>query len=184
MTSFGSNVDSLLSALPLALSDYMLVSPLYALGSGVAALAEVVQETTQAQDAGDQTLALTDLSNAPAAIVDGFLNGYNGPDSDLFHGTPYGLLTYAGGPNGPDGTFQLLLDAEGDLAEEIKPFTAPASAAVSPLEFSVSSAQLAGALDGFDTAALLDAGHLSADVGGIFGQLAADLGAIASGLIS
>lgn len=129
---------------------------------------------------GDYGQVLTDMLYAPATITGGFLNGYDGPDADLFNFTPYGLLTYDGGPNGDFGTIQLLLYAEERVADSITVLAPPAASAAAVPDLSLPHDWL-GAFGGIDPA--LGLGQLSADLAGVVGTLSADLGPILASLI-
>lgn len=190
LSSIGANAASVLAFNPTvgfipavnALDD-IVASPVYGVGSGAAAFAGTAEDIYTALSNGDWAQAISDLINAPATIVGGFLNGYAAlsyPPGVVFHFTPFGFLTYAGGPNGPEGMIQLLLDANNILANAITPFTDPAGSPNSLAGIEAVPPDLTTAL--VSAVAELDLGGLPADVAGFVGALPAELAGFSSAL--
>ncbi len=66
-------------SVPLWFSE-LVTAPLYGPNAAMAGLDGVTADVVAAADNGDWTTVLSDLSNAPATVVDAYLNGYDAPN--------------------------------------------------------------------------------------------------------
>lgn len=153
LDNVAGNIDSVLTGVPIAIND-VLTSPEYAFGSALAALVGSVDDISYQLSNGDWSDAVYDLFHLVPTVAGGYLNGYDGFGDDVFNFTPFGLLTYTNGSNGPLGSLQLLLYAYDHIAD-ITSFTVTGSTAADA-GLAAGLAELPSGIAGFFSAASAD----------------------------